>query len=189
MIPHSIRARLLLAFLALAFLPQLLTGGLLVWQSYHTHVAEIYAHERDLAARIEVELDAFFRGVEERLASVNLVRDFAKLDPREQSRVLSVLQAESYFREITLMDGAGRERVRLSTSEVFSAAELRDRSQTDAFRRPVATGKPFSGPIHYDPATGEPLMTLALPFVDHRSGRVDAVLAAEVRVGVLLLVV
>jgi two-component system sensor kinase len=179
----SLRVRLLAVFMALAILPLVLGGGILAWLSYQRQVAEIYERQHDLAARMTVELDGFFNDVESRLASLDLMREFTALDAEAQRRRLAVVLAERHdFRELALLDTRGDERAKVSASEPIAAADLGSRADREEFRWPMAHGRSYAGPIRFDRETGEPLMTLAVPFIDGRDGPVKAVLVAELRV-------
>ncbi|HEX8989515.1 MAG TPA: ATP-binding protein [Rhodocyclaceae bacterium] len=179
----SLRIRLLAVFMALAILPLVVGGGLLAWLSYRLQLAEVYERQHDLAARMTVELDSFFDGIEGRLASLDLVREFTALDAESQRRRLAVVLAERHdFRELALLDEQGRERAKVSAGEPIAAADLGSRADREEFRWPMAHGRSYSGPIRFDRETGEPLMTLAVPFIDGRDGPVKAVLVAELRV-------
>jgi len=86
------------------------------------------------------------------------------------------------FEGLILLDSQGHERIYLSRHQVITPAELGDRSQASEFVVPMTSGESYYGPVRFEAATGEPMMTMAVPLFDPRRGLVDGVLVAEARI-------
>jgi HAMP domain-containing protein len=85
------------------------------------------------------------------------------------------------FEELVLLNREGHEHIRVSRSQP-DPTTLGDRAGTDAFVIPQTRGQVYYSPIRFEATTGEPLMSIAIPLVDARTGLVDGVLAAELRI-------
>jgi signal transduction histidine kinase len=104
------------------------------------------------------------------------------LDEQQQKSALSsLLLPDRRYQEITLIGPGGRERHRLSLTEVLLPADLRSRRRAPAFRLPVESGHDYFGNWRFDEALREPLAALAVPLLDAETGKVTFVLAAELR--------
>jgi methyl-accepting chemotaxis protein len=178
----SIRTRLTLAFIGLAVVPLLLVGVIVGWQSSVAQYRQALDLQREVAERASMRVDTFVSGLKGELHWVIEVQDMADLDPDDQRTILSRLQSyQGAYEELAWLDGKGRERVRVSRRAAVTEADLEDRSQADEFLKPKASGEAYYSPVWFDEATGEPFMTVAEPFVGARSGEVENVLIADIR--------
>jgi methyl-accepting chemotaxis protein len=178
---NSVRIRLTVAFIGLAISPLLLVGIVLAWQSFTTQEQQALNLQREVAQRVSTQVTAFFEGLENELHLTSQVQGLQKLDQDKQHSVLSGLLAyHNVFDELALLDSQGQEQVRLSRTVLVP--ELRDRSQADEFVAPQTSGKTYYSPVRFDETTGEPLMTIAVPLLDARTGQADGVLVSEVRI-------
>jgi hypothetical protein len=84
-----------------------------------------------------------------------------------------LLTRQPVYQESALLDPAGREQVRLSQSGVVSSAELRDRADDPAFQVPAQTHDVYYSPVYFGPSSDEPLMTMAVPVIDSRTGDIQ----------------
>lgn len=177
----SIRRRLTLTFIGLAISPLLLVGIVLAWQSFTTQEQQALNLQREVAQRVITQVTAFFEGLENELRLTCQVQGLQKLDRDKQHSVLSqLLSYHDAFEELALIDSKGQEQIRLSRTSF--ALEPRDRSQADEFIAPKTNGQTYYSPVRFDETTGEPLITIAVPLLDARTGQVDGVLVSEVRI-------
>jgi PAS domain S-box-containing protein len=178
----SLQSRLTLAFLGLAVLPLLALAALLGAYAYHTYVDTALAHQREVAARVGRETVHLLEGLRRSLARAQEFRELPGL-PRERQRwVLEEVAADrELFREVALLDPDGREVVRVSNLSPILPEDLRERADDLAFSTALVGGEDYYGPMRFDDHCGEPVLTLAVPVHDRRSGEVGAVLVAEVR--------
>jgi GAF domain-containing protein/HAMP domain-containing protein len=179
----SIRTRLILALVGLAIVPLLLVGLVLGWRSFQVQRQQALTLQRQVAQRITTAVAAFFNGLETELRAVTEVQGLADLPPDQQENVLlKLLLHGDVFQEVILLDAQGREQIYYSRLKVVTPADLRDRSQQEEFLAPMASGETYYSPVRFDEQTGEPLMTIAVPLLNPRSGQADGVLVAEVRI-------
>jgi methyl-accepting chemotaxis protein len=76
------------------------------------------------------------------------------------------------------MDRNGRvERMRF-----VDASDLTDWSQANEFLLPTTSREIYYGPLIFDEATGEPVMHLAFPLLNLRTGAVESILLGEIRI-------
>ncbi|NJN54103.1 MAG: HAMP domain-containing protein [Anaerolineae bacterium] len=175
----SIRTRLTLAFIGVAVMPLLLVGFGLAWQTVRVQRVQALEREQQVAQRVAVEVNTFVNGLEREMLGVIRVHDLSKLPLAEQELVLTQLLAfESAFTELALLDGQGREAIRLARLGVFTADDLADRSTAAEFLEPMVTRTTYFSPIRFDAVTGEPLMTIAIPLENLRTGEAEGVLVA-----------
>ncbi len=177
----SIRKRLTLAFIGLSIGPLLLVGIILAWQSFITQKQQALNLQREVAQHVAFQVKAFLDGLENELHLVNQVQGLQKLDPDKQRNILAeLLSYEDAFESLVLLDSQGREQARVARSSV-SLIKPDTRATLDEFVIPRTTGQTYYSPVYFDETTGEPSITMAMPLYDIRTGQVNGVLVAEVR--------
>ncbi len=155
---------------------------MLAWQSFTVQQQQAVALQREVAQRVSTQVTAFIQELESELRTVTQVRGLQGLSREQQRAILTELQSyQDAFEVLTLLDNEGRELVNLSRLEVASSAYLGERAGSDEFEVPKTSGEVYYGPVRFDEVTGDPLMKIAVPIVDVRSGLVDSVLVADVR--------
>jgi hypothetical protein len=179
---RSIRVRLTVAFLGLAIGPLLLVGAVLAWRSYTLQQRQALLLQREVTQRVSSQVTAFFASRENELRVVSKVQGLPGLDRDKQHSILSeLLLYQHIFEELLLLDGEGRERAHVSRS-TLQLSQHDDRSTADEFVMPRTSGQVYYSPVRFEEIRGEPLLTLAVPSLDARTGRVDGVLVSEVRI-------
>jgi GAF domain-containing protein/HAMP domain-containing protein len=179
---HSIRGRLILAFVSLAVGPLLVVGAVLAWQSFTVVQQQALILQQEAARRVASQVTAFFQELENELRFTVQTRRLRELDQDDQRSVLSNLLAyQSAFDEFHLLDSQGQEEVGVYRIGLAATA-LGDRSQADEFVIPQTTGQIYFGPVRYDQITNEPVMTIAIPMIDLRTGSADGVLVSVARI-------
>lgn len=180
---RSIRTRLVVAFVALATLPLILVGAVLTWQSLETQQMQTIAIQRQVAQRAATQVASFIQDREGELRILIQVRGLRDLSYDQLNSVLSqLLSVQRAFDEVTLLDREGREMGRVSRHELFTAADLADRSQAPEFMLPTSSHETYYGAVWFDPRNGQPLMTIAVPATDVSTGQTNGVLVANVRI-------
>lgn len=179
----SIRSRLLSLFVGLAVGPLLVAGSAVVVQSFATQQAQALAQQTHLAERVVVEVQAFIDAQENILEMVIQVQGLAELNQDQQRQVLDdVLAYRDLFEELTVLDATGQEQTRIARLEVITEADLATHAGQAEFEVPMTTAATYFGPITFDPASGEPWLTIAVPIPDKRTGGTQGVLVAKTRV-------
>jgi PAS domain S-box-containing protein len=178
----SLRRRLLTALIGLATVPLLLAGSVLGWRAYQHGVDEAFAHKQDMARQVAVQTEAYMRNFQSILESSVRVSDFAVADPQARRQTLSrILATRSLYREVAFIDAAGKQSLHLSNIRLLARDHPPPPAFHAAFRAAASSGEVVYGPIYLDPDNNEPLLLLALPVRDFRSGRLAGAIVAEVR--------
>ncbi|MBN1220636.1 MAG: HAMP domain-containing protein, partial [Anaerolineae bacterium] len=177
---NSIRTRLTVAFIGLAIGPLLLVGVILAWQSFTTQKQQALNLQREMAQRVAVEVTTFFTELENELRLVSRVQMWPGLNRNEKHNILSLLISRGVFEDLILLDNQGQKQIHLSRLSL-TPTNLGEYAGTDEFVIPQTTGQVYHSPVRFDEINGEPLMTLAVPLFDARTGLVDGVLISEVR--------
>ena len=179
---HSIRGRLILIFIGLAIGPLLAVGIILAQQSYASLQQQALALQQESANGVTSQVTAFFQGLEDELRYTARTQGLEELNQYQQSNVLSNLLAyQSAFDELHLLNSQGLEQASVYRVGLGSNAAV-DRSHADEFVLPSTTQQIYYGPVHFDPVTNEPLMTIAVPVVNLRTGSVEGVLVSVARI-------
>ncbi len=180
---RSIRTKLIVAFVALATIPLILVGAVLTWRNLETQQQQALATQREVAQGAAAQVAAFIQDRESEMRVLIQVRGLQDLSYDQLNSVLSqLLSVQRAFDEVALLNREGREMGRVSRHELFTAADLADRSQASEFMLPASSHETYYGPVWFDPRNGQPLMTVAVPALDARTGQTDGVLIANVRV-------
>jgi methyl-accepting chemotaxis protein len=178
----SIRTRLTIAFVGLAVSPLLLVGVVLAWQSFTTQQQQAFNLQREVAQRVATQVTAFFEELENELGLTSQVQGLQGLDRDRQHSILTeLLLYQDVFEALVLLDSEGQEQIHLSRTGLTSL-DLGDRAEADEFVVPQTSGQVYYSPVRFEETTGEPLMTIAVPLLDARTGLVDGVLVSEVRI-------
>jgi signal transduction histidine kinase len=177
----SIRVRLNVAFIGLAIGPLLLVGVILAWQGFATQERQALKLQREVVQRVAIEVTTFFEELENELRFVGEVQQWPGLNQDERYNTLRLLIAQDVFESLALLDSQGQEQIHLSRLSLTST-ELRSRAEADEFIIPYTSGQVYYSPVHFSEASGEPLTTIAIPLLDLRTGLIDGILVAEVRI-------
>jgi signal transduction histidine kinase/HAMP domain-containing protein len=177
---NSIRTRLTVAFIGLAIGPLLLVGIILAWQSFTTQERQALNLQREVARRVATEVTAFFTELENELHLMSKAQMWPGLGRNAPHSTLSLLMSQDVFEELVLLDNQGQEQIHLSRLAHFSTT-LSHPTEADEFVIPQTTGKAYYSPVRFDETAGEPLMTIAVPLLNVRTGQSDGVLVAEAR--------
>jgi PAS domain S-box-containing protein len=179
---NSIRTRLTIAFIGVATGPLLLVGIVLAWQSFAVQRQQALSSQRQVAQRVAIQVTAFFQKLEDELRLVSQVQGLHGLDRDQQRALLSrQLAYQDVFEELVLLDSQGQEQIVLSRLGL-TPTTLNSRASADEFVIPQTTNQAYYSPIHLDQTSGEPLMTIAVPLSDARTGLVEGVLVAKARI-------
>jgi hypothetical protein len=152
-------------FVGLAIVPLLVVGSVLTKHSFDAQAQQALVLQGEVARRVAAEVKAFIETIVSDLEVVAEVENIQKADAARQAQILADLLAhEDIYDAVTLLDRAGREKLRFSRLEVVSAGDMRDHSSENAFVIPQKTGQLYYSPIAFDQA-GEPLITIAMPLI------------------------
>jgi GAF domain-containing protein/HAMP domain-containing protein len=180
---RSIRTRLVVAFVALATLPLIVVGTVLTWRNLETQQQQALATQREVAQGAAAQIASFIHDRESEMRVLIQARGLQDLSYDQLNSVLSqLLSVQRAFDQVALLNREGREMGRVSRHELFTAADMADRSQASEFMLPASSHETCYGPVWFDPSNGQPLITIAVPAVDARTGQTEGVLIANVRI-------
>lgn len=184
---RSIRARWTTSLIFLALLPILILGFIVSWKSYTVQIELTNKYQREVAQRALSHVQAFIHEIEAIFQMTIKVNNMNSISSQEQTDVLKKLLTIGADRHVNLIDqlsvidAAGREQVRVDRVAVNSAVVMRELSNVEVFLHPVATGEVYYGRVLINEETGEPFFSMGIPIFDLRSGKVNGVLVAKVR--------
>lgn len=185
-IKNSIRNKLITSVVCLAIVPIFIIGAILSWQNFIAQKKQMKELQEALTLKLSENLSLFMHEQELKIVSflkANYLPDFT-LEQRSNS-LLKFLSSSSddwhghVFNDIALLDVSGREVVRHSRIRLFTAADLADRSNAEAFLVPFRTGEIYYGPVYFDEISGSPLMKIAVPVKDIRTLSLTGVIVSE----------
>ena len=178
---NSIRTRLSITFIGLATIPVFLVGVILAWQSFTIEQQQALNLQREVARRVATEVAAFFEELENELRLVSKAQMLPELDRNAQQNILKLLMAQDVFEDVVLLDSQGQEQIRLARLGLFSASHG-NYAEADEFVVPQANGQVYYSPVRFEKTTGEPLITIAVPLPNVRTGLVNGVIVSEIRI-------
>jgi len=178
----SIRTRLTLAFVSLAIVPLLVVGVVLSVKNYAALQQQALQEQQSHAQRISTTVEAFVRELERELVLLSKIYGFSRAGGEEQKWILDeLLSYENRFEELILIEVDGTELIHRHRTRIIPEDSLTSRLNDPAFSGPTSTGRSYFGPVHFDPANGEPLMTIAVPVESPMTGMIEGVLVGEAR--------
>jgi signal transduction histidine kinase len=128
------------------------------------------------------EIRAFIKEHKNELVLLDEVVGLSARDLNAQKIILNnLLLNQRVFQEVRLLNAVGQEQIRLSRTKVILDSDLRNRARAEEFVLPATRGEAYFGPVRFDEASQEPLMTISIPLYDRRKGQLAAVLAADLR--------
>jgi rsbT co-antagonist protein RsbR len=179
---RSIQVRLTILCIALAVIPLAFIGTLLAWQSYQLQQQYALDLERQVTQRASLQVGSFITNVVDKLSLAVQTADIRDASQAAKEQLLSqVMLVTNVFDELAFLDQTGHEEVRIGSGTVFGAADLRDRSQEEAIANALSNNRPYYGTVRFSALNSEPLMAIAVPVVDVRSGQVSGIVSGDVR--------
>ncbi len=181
-VTQSLRTRFVFVMLGLAVVPVLLLPLLAGRNASVSLERQSVEFQQQVAAGVAHQIEAAIRGRVgdlEHLVSISHLLDHS--GDEQEVLLNSLLSNERMFQEIALIDDNGTELLRVARDEAVLSSDLGNRDGDASFEHTLATARPYFGPVAFDREAREPLMTVAYPAVDLRSGSVEAVLIASVR--------
>lgn len=187
---NSLRTRLTIIFVGLAVGPLLVVGILLSQRSFAIEQDQAIELQNQVAQHVSAEVGSFIDDVKNNLTQIgNDIRNLGQPDRTQQlSLLLGALNSGPYrdvYEELSLLDTQGHETIRLSRDKIVSTNELKDLSAADDFNQPRASKDIYFSPVWFNQATGESLITIAIPLYPLRSVELSGVLVAHFRLQAL----
>ncbi len=183
---RSVRTLVRDLFVVLAAVPIAVMAVYLVSQTYFLTTQSVLKHQETLArfagSLLESTVDRYFTGLE--LFSDNTALH-TQPPPVQEQILRSLVNTDNDVDEVSLVAADGAELQRLSRLRSLSAREGRPWAEDEVFRTSLATGTVRVGNFGINPVTREPVMEVAIPVGDSRTGDPQAVLLATIRMKLL----
>ena len=177
----SIRKRLIIAFISLAVAPLLLVGGILGWHNYKTMKDFTLSLQGQMGQGVLNTLTSFFEQVEGDLRLAGRLTSLQTEDEDVRYDILKLLMSKEVFEKIILLDQQGQTKLYLSRLGLSSAGAV-NYAEDEGFISAKTDNVTYYSPVRFESSTGEPYMTIAIPILNVRTGIIDGVLLAEVRI-------
>lgn len=179
---HNLRLRLTASIVAAAVLPLVAVVAILGRWTYTSIERQSVALEEQVASAVESEIRSILNGVETQLLVLDEVLVLGSRSASDQEATLRNLLANSrLYQEVSLVDVDGGPLVQVSRAraspDAGAGSEIRDQAVASA----VDTLSPYVGVVYFDEDVREPIITVAVPMIDRRSGTVGSVVVASVR--------
>ncbi|MFW5692416.1 MAG: ATP-binding protein [Chloroflexota bacterium] len=175
-----LQTRLNLTLVLLAFIPLLIVSGLISQRSIISLQQAAQTALLERSRHIASEINAFIEG---RAGSLLYMAQVNGIPDDDQSALINAMLAfDTTFQQITVLDVRGMEVARVSRSEIIQPEDYRDRSTQPEYQA-IANGEVpiYYSNVRFDAKLREPLMTIAVPVIDRRTGQLSKVLVADFR--------
>ncbi len=175
----SLAATLTSAFVVFTLVALLLVGSVQIGLNFLTQQEVVARRQQLIALNAANEVSGVIEQIFSALETAAQVGRPLTAQAGERQLLLQNLQTlQPYFREITLLNSRGQEVTKLVGQTIVPVDDLLDRANSDLFIQTIQNVKHISS-VHIDEATGEPLVTLAVPLKNNFGG-FQGVLLAEV---------
>lgn len=186
-VKDSIRKRIILSYIILSISPIILLGGILLWQIFSVQRIQAENFLSEISKLAAKEIVSIIEDMRDEMFIGSKFTKLVEMDLEEQYRILSKIRSfkdskhQDITNEISLLDSKGRETIRISRSDLFTADDLRERSGTELFIVPSISRETYYSPVYFDEESGNPMLTISIPVIDAVTGTVGGVLASEIR--------
>lgn len=179
---NNVRARLILLFVVLMVIQAVILGILITQQASNTLQQQAVESQGRLARQAAIHLEAFFNERQNELFVLTDVYGLDILDPDAQKDVLlTLLDKQSAYYKLMLVDADGQEILRLARGEIVTADDLTSRADDPLFQTAMETNTVSFSPIYFDEGARDRLITMAVPVEDLFTGEIGHVLIAYLR--------
>jgi signal transduction histidine kinase/DNA-binding NarL/FixJ family response regulator len=143
-------------------------GFLDIWFSYHTHKALLIRIQREQADAVAAKIGQFIKEIESQIGWATHLPWSAATAEQRRLDALRLLRQVPAIIEVTQLDSAGKERLRVSRVAMDVIDSQADRSSEAAFVEAVARGI-YHGPVRFR-LESEPFMSLAVAGARREAG-------------------
>ncbi len=176
----SLRAQLIIAIILLAVVPLLLVGVDTLRRTYNVEQQQAVALQQEIVRRVTTELETYIFSREEDLRLLVDVQGLPDLEIEQQKALLrSLSYGQDVYAELVLIDSQGQTIAFESPVSLSVEGEAQSYAGTSIFTIPRDSRETYYSSVQIDEETGEPFMTIAVPFYDLQTGNFGGVLAAN----------
>ncbi len=178
----SLRAQLIIAIVLLAVVPLLLVGADTLRRIFNVERQQAIVLQQEIVRRVATQVETYIFSREGDLRLLLDVQGLPDMEVNQQKALLrSLSNSQDVYSELILVDSQGQTIVFESPVLLSIEGESRSYAETAIFNIPHGSGGTYYSPVQIDEESGEPFMTISIPFYDLQTGDFDGVLAANFR--------
>jgi signal transduction histidine kinase len=177
----KLRTRLTVIFLVLTAVPVVVIAFTLGYASFTQSVNDSLERQRLISARASQSIEDIFTARVNELTLLGTTDSLGQLPIADVQGTLSNLMRGQAYHDIEVIKSDGQERVRVSRFATVGSADLANHAGDALFQNTVKTGRVGYSDVYFDSQSGEPLLTIAVPFTDQRTGTLSYVIFANFR--------
>lgn len=178
----GLRPKIIAAFFLLSIIPVFFAGILIIWQNYNTRLQNVALFQKELSARVLLEVNTYFSTTEHLIEDVNRYQNFTTLSESKKRDTLYLLLAHrKYFTSVAYLSKKEGMMIRVSNKSLTQAPKKEELFNDDAYTIPAQNGTFYYSKIYNDVEVDEPLITISYPINDRSTGENLGVIIASVR--------
>jgi HAMP domain-containing protein len=136
----------------------------------------------EVVVRVGNDIRSYFQEHINHLNLTHKIYGIELLDPERQRTILNnLLFDRQVYHDLALVSPEGQELMRLSRSIVFSDEDLQNRATQKAFVVTTTRKDPYISSIRFERTIQEPLVTISVPLIDLRNGKIAYILVGNLR--------
>ncbi len=178
----KLKTRLTISFISLVVIPIVIIAAVFAARTYDNLVSN--------SVKVQGEATQYFTSlmnntINDRVDEIKLInRAFAFEDlPVDQQEGLlrNLLQDRRAYEQITVLNADGSKRFHVANYNALIGSDLSNKYLESVFQAVLETKEVQFSKMNYDGVTGEPFLTIGVPYVDVRSTAIRGVVIAEFR--------
>ena len=179
---QSLATRLSLTSVLIVVAALVAVGVGLVWIALQAQRASVFQSQEKSGDQVALLISSYVSSAVDDLQLFEGIKSMSTLPPAEKKAALEdlLIQRQSLFSQLALLDESGVEEVRVSQFHTFLPGDLGSRAQDDAFIKAVG-GQTYLSPVYVSPDSGLLSIQVAMP-INAWGGQVIGVLTGEANV-------
>jgi len=184
----GIRAYSIAAFICIGVLPFLMVGVYLSWHSFSIQKKQIIEQQNAVTSIAAQSMSSFFHEQKHLVAiyiKTNFQMDMKKKNIEAKLREFLAVawdkQHSFVFSAAYLLDAQGDQLSHVSRIKITTQTELHNLSESEEFSVPFKKKSGYFSPVYFDQILMEPVMKLALPMRDMKTGQPIGVFVAVMK--------
>jgi anti-anti-sigma regulatory factor/HAMP domain-containing protein len=175
-----LRNRLTVIFIFLATAPLIAVAAILAVRTYDQLVSDAIQSQRTKIERFQIAIQDMINQHVDELALMDKMYGFEQQSVQQQRDLMnSLLVQRDAYGQIIVMNPNGTER--LHVSRFGAVVGTYDHSSESVFQDVISTREIRFSDVHFHEQSGEPLLTIGVPFFDLRSGAISSVMLVDFR--------
>lgn len=179
--PRKIHSNLIFLVTLAGVLPILIVSILIGLRNFSTVEAQAFQILKERTERICSEMENLFRLRENDLISLNRLYNLGALNAVKQRALLNSILQQKHFQSLILLDAKGKRIIQVSRTRAQSDGIPGEYTLDAIFQKTAGSSEPQFGQIFFDNDIREPLLSMAIPIIQVRSQKLEAVLIGMVR--------